>query len=70
MEEMELKKNIDLKVTVVNQYKRNKRRNYAVRDELIYIVNGTEEEAVNSQAQVVEKEVENKLKVKIDEDNL
>ena len=58
-----------IKFTVIAQYRRKNKFMYAVREELISVRKGHEEQAIKDQSQTLATEISQKLKVKLEEEN-
>lgn len=66
-ENIKLEQTLTLKITVLHQYRRSKKISFIVREDIIKIKPGDKEDSIQSEAKVLKKEIEEKLKKKIDE---
>lgn len=53
----------------MHQYRRNKKVSFIIREDIAKIKPCSKEEAVQSQAKILKKQIQEKLKKKLDDDN-
>lgn len=58
---------IPIKITVLHQYRRSKKISFIVREDVLNLREGKPEETVESEATILKKEIESKLRKKIED---